>query len=100
MVTIKITTKKKEKMSEHAEKALKHMGKLMQCIEELGEDDDMGGNYGNRYEGGNYGNRYEGGNYGNRYGNRFTGERDDEDDDDDYPMHERRRRSRSTGRYM
>lgn len=91
MVTIKITTKKKEKMSEHAEKALKHMGKLMQCIEELGEDDDMGGNYGNRYEGGNY---------GNRYGNRFMGERDDEDDDDDYPMHERRRRSRTTGRYM
>ena len=91
MVAIKITTKKKEKMSEHAEKALKHMGKLMQCIEELGEDDDMGGNYGNRYEGGNY---------GNRYGNRFMGERDDEDDDDDYPMHERRRRSRTTGRYM
>lgn len=91
MVTIKITTKKKEKMSEHAEKALRHMGKLMQCIEELGEDDDMGGNYGNRYEGGNY---------GNRYGNRFMSERDDEDDDDDYPMHERRRRSRTTGRYM
>lgn len=91
MVTIKITTKKKEKMSEHAEKALKHMGKLMQCIEELGEDDDMGERYGNRYEGGNY---------GNRYGNRFMGERDDEDDDDDYPMHERRRRSRTTGRYM
>lgn len=91
MVTIKITTKKKEKMSEHAEKALKHMGKLMQCIEELGEDDDMGERYGNRYEGGNY---------GNRYGNRFTGERDDEDDDDDYTMHERRRRSRTTGRYM
>lgn len=86
MVTIKITTKKKEKMSEHAEKALKHMGKLMQCIEELGEDDDMGERYGNRYEGGNYGNRY-------------MGERD-EDDDDDYPMHERRRRSRTTGRYM
>lgn len=91
MVTIKITTKKKEKMSEHAEKALRHMGKLMQCIEELGEDDDMGERYGNRYEGGNY---------GNRYGNRFMGERDDEDDDDDYPMHERRRRSRTTGRYM
>lgn len=91
MVTIKITTKKKEKMSEHAEKALKHMGKLMQCIEELGEDDDMGERYGNRYEGGNY---------GNRYGNRYMGERDYEDDDDDYPMHERRRRSRTTGRYM
>lgn len=86
MVTIKITTKKKEKMSEHAEKALRHMGKLMQCIEELGEDDDMGERYGNRYEGGGYGNRY-------------MGERD-EDDEDDYPMHERRRRSRTTGRYM
>lgn len=86
MVTIKITTKKKEKMSEHAEKALRHMGKLMQCIEELGEDDEMSERYGNRYEGGGYGNRY-------------MNERD-EDDDDDYPMHERRRRSRTTGRYM
>lgn len=80
MFSIKITTKKKEKMSEHAEKALKHMGKLMQCLEELGEEE-----------------------MGERYGNRM-GERDDWDEDDDdermpQRMGERRRRS-SSGRYM
>lgn len=78
-----VTESKKEKMSEYAEKMLKYGGKLMQCIEELGnddmgqrweEDDDMG-------ERGGYGMR--GGNYGNRYGNRWA--------DDD--MGERRRRS-------
>lgn len=85
MYQIKITTKKKEKMVEHAEKALKHLGKLMQCVEEMGED-DMGERYGGRY-----GN--------SRMGERM-GERDDwEEDDEDYPMGERRRRG-SNGRYM
>lgn len=84
MYTIKITEKKKEKMAEHAEKALKHLGKLMQCVEELGEDDGMGERYGNRY--------------GGRMGSRM-GERDDWDEDDYEPMGERRRRS-SSGRYM
>lgn len=88
MFTIKITEKKKEKMAEHAEKALKHLGKLMQCVEELGEEDGMGERY-------NYRN-----NMGGRYGSRM-GERDDwdEEDDENYPMGERRRRS-SSGRYM
>lgn len=39
MRVIKIEESKKDKMSEYAEKALKSMGKLMQCIEDLGEDD-------------------------------------------------------------
>ena len=38
MKIIKITENKKEKLSDYAEKALKNMGKLMQCIEELDED--------------------------------------------------------------
>lgn len=94
MYTVKISQKKKEKLTEHAEKALKHLGKLMQCVEELGEDDGMGERY--NYRNGSMG----GGNMGGRYGNRM-GERDDwdDDDDDDYPMGERRRRS-SSGRYM
>lgn len=84
MYQIQITRKKKEKMVEHAEKALKHLGKLMQCVEEMGED-EMGERYGGRY--------------GNRMGERM-GERDDwEEDDEDYPMNERRRRG-SNGRYM
>ena len=33
------TESKKEKLSEYAEKMLKYGGKLMQCIEELGEDE-------------------------------------------------------------
>ena len=83
MKVIRIDESKKEKMSEHAEKALKHLGKLMTCIEDLDEggygerddddddDDDMG------MRGG-----YRGG-YGMR-------------DYDSYGM----RRSRRTGRYM
>ena len=39
MRVIRIEESKKEKMSGYAEKALKSMGKLMQCIEELGEDE-------------------------------------------------------------
>ena len=39
MRMIRIEERKKDKMSGYAEKALKSMGKLMQCIEELGEDE-------------------------------------------------------------
>lgn len=91
MYTIKITTKKKEKMTEHAEKALKHVGKLMQCLEELDEE-GMDERYGSRY----------GGDMGERYGNRM-GERDDWDEDEDDRMPQRmgeRRRRGSSGRYM
>lgn len=37
-------------LKEHAKKALKHMGKLMECVEELCEESQMGerGGYGNR----------------------------------------------------
>ena len=76
MFQIKITSKKRDKMSEHAEKALKHMGKLMQCIEELGEDDDMDERYGT--------GRYGAG--GERYPmerTRMNGRDDWEDDDDE-----------------
>lgn len=45
MRMIEITEGKREKMSEHAEKMLRHAGKLMQCIEELGERDGMGERY-------------------------------------------------------
>lgn len=88
-------------MKEHASKALKHMGKLMECVEELCEErGSMGergdGSYGNR-GGGRYGNR--GGNGGGSYGNRMDYREDDEEFDDD-DMGERRYRSRRTGRYV
>lgn len=92
-------------IKEHASKALKHMGKLMECVEELCEESQMGerGGYGNRGGGGSYGNRYGNrggygggsGGYGNRYGNR-----EDEDWDEDDDFGERRGRSSRTGRFV
>ena len=86
-------------LKEHATKALKHMGKLMERVEELCEDSQMGqrGGYGNRYGGGGYGNRY-----GNRdvgYGSRM-GSRDEDEEWDEGDMGERRYRSRRTGRFV
>lgn len=82
-------------IKEHASKALKHMGKLMECVEDLCEESQMGerggyGRYGNR---GGYGGGNSGGGYGNRYGNR---EDEDWNDDDDFGE---RRGVRGTGRY-
>jgi hypothetical protein len=77
MKVIEITERKREKMSEHAEKMLRHAGKLMQCIEELGERDGMG--------------------------ERYDDDWDDDDDDDDYGRRDedmgRRRGVKYTGRY-
>lgn len=82
-----VTESNKQKMSEYAEKMLKYGGKLMQCIESLGEgsmgqrdeedwEDDDEDNFGQRggYPGGrsNYGMR-DGGSYGSRDG--MMGER-------------------------
>ena len=83
---VEISESKIDKLAEHAEGAIKHVGKLMQCIEELSEEGSMG------ERGGRYGNRYDG---GTRYGNRY-GMRDEEDWDD---MGERRGRSAISGRY-
>ena len=103
MRVITIDEGKKEKMSEYAEKMLKYGGKLMQCLEELGEDefgerddeeweeedDDYGmrGGRGGRggMRNGNSGGGYGGGS-GSGYGRRM----------EDYGM----RRSRRTGRYI
>jgi hypothetical protein len=84
---IQIEESKKEKLSEHIEKALHELGKAMACVEQFG------GEYGQRD--GSYGNRYDDMGMRGRYGMR-----DDEDWDEDEMMGERRRRSRRTGRYM
>lgn len=96
-------------IKEHAGKALKHMGKLMECIEELCEEGGYmgergGGSYGNRGGGGRYGNRGgsggSSGGGGGSYGNRM-GYRDEEEDwEDEEGFGERRGRSSRTGRYM
>lgn len=88
-------------LKEHAKKALKHMGKLMECVEELCEESQMGerGGYGNR-GGGRYGNRGGSSGGGGGYGNRM-GSREDEWDDDEYDdFGERRGRSSRTGRFI
>ena len=90
---IQIEESKKEKLSEHIEKALHEMGKAMACVENFGSMGERDGSYGNRYDD-EMGMR---GRYGNRSG---YGMRDDEDWDEDEMMGERRRRSRRTGRYM
>ena len=94
MYMIEIETKEIDKASEYAEKALKYMGKVMQCLTEW---EDEGG-YGERggQSGGSYGMRSRYDNYVQRgdYGYR------DDDWEMDDEMGERRRRSRRTGRYM
>lgn len=91
---IEISEQKKEKLSEHIEKALHEMGKAMAICEQFGS-------MGERQGGGSYGNRYDDMGERGRYGNRGDyGMRDDEDWDENEMMGERRRRSRRTGRYM
>ncbi len=87
---IEISESKKEKLSEHIEKALHEMGKAMAICEQFGSMGERGG-----MRGGSYGNRYDDMGERGRYGMR-----DDEDWDEDEMMGERRRRSRRTGRYM
>ena len=95
---IEIETKEMEKASEYAEKALKYMGKVMQCISSW-EDEaygELGGmNYREHEEYGRYG-KHSGG-MNERYP--YMGMRDDEVYEDE--MNERRggRRRRSNGRY-
>lgn len=94
MTVIEIEEKKVEKLSEHIEEGLRHMGKAMQCIEQLMEEGGMG------ERGGASGSRMSnrgGGASGNRYGNRGYGYRDE--DDEEWEMQERRSRD-SRGRYM
>ena len=83
---IEISEGKANKLSEHIEESLKHLGKAMQCVSEMTED---GFGFGER-------NRPS-----NRYGG-YTGYREDDDDwDRDDMMGERRYRRRdSRGRYM
>lgn len=107
MYMIQIEEKKMDKLSDHIEQSLKHMGKAMQCVEEWIDENGMGerGGYGGR---GGYGNREQGGRYsGGSMGQRYPmyngygmGYKDEEDWEED-PMGERRgQRRNSRGRYM
>lgn len=98
MYMIEIETKEMDKASEYAEKALKYMGKVMQCLtnwEEEGGYGERGGSQGG-YSRSMMGSR---GGYGMRGGDMPY--RDEEEWDDDDMMGERRGRRRrdSMGRY-
>lgn len=109
MTFIQIEEGKMDKLSEHIEQSLRHMGKAMQCVDEWIEEGGMKeysgygmrGGYGMRY---NQGGRYGGGHMNQRYpiyGGYGMGYKDDEDWDDE-EMAERRggRRRDSRGRYI
>lgn len=92
MTYIEISESKKEKLSEHIEKALHEMGKAMAICEQFGSMGERGGSYGSRYDDemgmrGDYGGRN---NYGSRMGYR--------DDEDDEMMWGERRGVRGSGR--
>ena len=93
---IEISEGKANKLSEHIEESLKHLGKAMQCVSEMTED---GFGFGERNRPSNrYGDamtRYD------RSGG-YTGYRDDDDewDRDDMRGERRYRRRDSRGRYM
>lgn len=95
MMMIEISESKMDKLSEHIEQGLRHMGKAMQCVDEWMSEKGMGERRG-------YGNRSS---YGSRYGGGSMGYRDDEEWEEmgeryDDEMGERRgRRRRSNGRY-
>lgn len=100
MKIIEITETKMDKLSEHIEQGLRHLGKAMQCVDEWMQEGGMGErggmNYREHEDYGRYGHPHEGG-MGERYPYMYRGGsmgyRDDED------MMERRRRD-SRGRYM
>ena len=97
MYMIEIETKEMDKASEYAEKALKYMGKVMQCLTDW---EDEGG-YGERSGQESYSRSMMGsrGGYGMRGGDMSY--RDEEEWEDDDMMGERRGRRRrdSMGRY-
>lgn len=99
MYVIEITENKINKLSEHVEESLRHMGKAMQCIDSWMEDSEMRhrSGYGMRDDYSRYGSR---GGYGSRYGGGTMRYRDDEWEDEEEMMGERRRRRDSRGRYM
>ena len=97
---IEIREDKVEKLSDHIEKGLHHLGRAMSCVEGMLGDEygDRGGMNYRESDNGDYG-RYgkHSGGMNERYP--YMGMRDDEDYEDE--MNERRggRRRRSNGRY-
>ena len=96
MYMIEISESKIEKLSEHVEQSLRHLGKAMQCIDEWSGEDGYGERQGSSRGG-----------YTSRYGSRYEdmgesgsmGYKDDDDDDMMWGERRGRRRRDSMGRY-
>lgn len=93
---IEISEKKIDKLSNHVEESLRHLGKAMQCLDQMTEE-SMGERGGMGYRGGN---NNSGGSYGNRYGMGYRDEDNDWEEEQEM-MNERRMRRRrdSMGRF-
>ncbi|MBQ2396196.1 MAG: hypothetical protein II304_04015 [Bacteroidales bacterium] len=96
---IEIETKEMQHASEYAEKALKYMGKVMQCISSWEDEAGMGERGGMNYreEDEEYGRSMMGSRRG--YGMRGGMGYRDEDYDDEMSERRNGRRRRSNGRY-
>lgn len=97
MVMIEITEKKINKLSEHIEEGLRHLGKAMQYVDDWMQESGMNERGGMGYRDSDYGR------YGNRYpymGGGNMGYRDEDEWDDDMSERRGRRRRDSRGRYM
>lgn len=92
---IEITESKVDKLSEHIEQGLRHLGKAMQCVEEWKEKSHS--HYGDRNEGGRYRTSSA---YGNRGSMGYRDEEDWEEMNERYEEMGERRRRDSRGRYM
>ena len=97
---IEITEKKYEKLSDHIEESLRHLGKAMSCISEIGEPYGFG--YRDEYEDSEHKDKqhYSRSMMGSRGRYGYMGYKDDEWDEDEYGERRGRRRRDSRGRYM
>lgn len=99
---IEISEKKIDKLSNHVEESLRHLGKAMQCLDQMTEE-SMGERGGMGYRGDmgyRGGNNNSGGSYENRYGMGYRDEDNDWEEEQEM-MNERRMRRRrdSMGRF-
>lgn len=102
MMILQIEESKFNKLSDHIEQGLHHLGRAMSCVEQMLGDEKMherGGYMGYREQGGRYG----GGSMGQRYpmyGGYGMGYKDEEEWEEEQMGERRGRRRDSRGRYM
>lgn len=86
---IEISQEKQGELMEHAEKAYQHLGKMLDCIEKMGQESQMGQREDDEYYIRRFGNRmgHRGGNMGERMGRRGGGSMGYREEDGRDPMY-------------